>query len=224
MGMIWDFYPTGGGELLTALSLADHAEHDGTSVYPSLKTLSEKTRQHRSTVKRHVKTMLDSGILILVRGESQHKAREYAFNLNMLTQQVQNAPSEIQQVQNAPGSNDRIQQVHSYEPRSVIDPSILLRAGFTNNIIFDEQAWDDWCEHRKEIKKKMTERAAIQCLRIIASFIQQGYTMRELIDWNIGQSNQGLYEPRNKKQSTTTKSTGKLHRALTTHLERVGNG
>ena len=50
MSMVFDCYPNGGGEMILALALADHAHDDGTSVYPSIESLMEKTRQSRRTV------------------------------------------------------------------------------------------------------------------------------------------------------------------------------
>ena len=45
MTAVFERYPVGGGEMLLALALADHASDDGTRVYPSVKALAEKTRQ-----------------------------------------------------------------------------------------------------------------------------------------------------------------------------------
>ena len=67
MGFVWDYFPGGGGELLTALALADRANHDGSDIYPSVDTLAKQTRQSRSTVKRHLKAMVASGWLVKVR-------------------------------------------------------------------------------------------------------------------------------------------------------------
>lgn len=67
MGFVWDHYPNGGGELLTALALADHANHDGGDIYPSIERLMRVTRQGRSTVKRHLKKMVGSGWLEVVK-------------------------------------------------------------------------------------------------------------------------------------------------------------
>lgn len=79
MTMVFDRYPNGGGEMMLALALADHASDDGTKVYPSIKALAAKTRQSERTVQYQLRRMEESGWLILVNsgngGRNQH--REY---------------------------------------------------------------------------------------------------------------------------------------------------
>lgn len=55
MTAVFDRYPNGGGEMLTALALADHASDDGTRVFPGIKALAEKTRQRFAQTKRTLK-------------------------------------------------------------------------------------------------------------------------------------------------------------------------
>ena len=50
MSMIFDRYTNGGGEMLLALAIADHAHDDGTNIFPSVKSLANKTRQSERTV------------------------------------------------------------------------------------------------------------------------------------------------------------------------------
>jgi hypothetical protein len=45
MALVCDFYPRGGGELLTALALADHADHGGQNVRPGITGLARKSRR-----------------------------------------------------------------------------------------------------------------------------------------------------------------------------------
>ena len=66
MTAVFDRYPNGGGEMLLALALADHASDDGTRVYPSIKSLAEKTRQSERTIQYQLRRMQESGWLILV--------------------------------------------------------------------------------------------------------------------------------------------------------------
>lgn len=76
MTAVFERYPHGGGEMLLALALADHASDDGTRVYPSIKALAEKTRQSERSVQYQLRRMQESGWLILVNagngGRSMH--------------------------------------------------------------------------------------------------------------------------------------------------------
>lgn len=82
MSMVFDRYPNGGGEMLLALALADHAHDDGTNVYPSIKALAEKTRQSERTVQYQLRRMEESGWLILVNSGNggRNQTREYRIN------------------------------------------------------------------------------------------------------------------------------------------------
>lgn len=44
MSLVWDHYPRGTGELILALALADWANDQGSSIFPSVAQISEKTR------------------------------------------------------------------------------------------------------------------------------------------------------------------------------------
>ncbi|WP_313243736.1 helix-turn-helix domain-containing protein [Stenotrophomonas rhizophila] len=65
-GMVFDRYPVGGGEMLLALALADHAHDDGTHIFPSIARLAQKTRQSERSVQYQLRRMEASGWLVLV--------------------------------------------------------------------------------------------------------------------------------------------------------------
>ncbi len=79
---IFKRYPRGGSEMLLALALADHADDDGTHIFPSVKHLAAKTRQSERSVQYQLRKMEASGWLQLVnhvQGGKGH-AREYRIN------------------------------------------------------------------------------------------------------------------------------------------------
>lgn len=86
MGIIFDHYPEGGGELLTILKLADNAHDDGSHVYPSVQTVAEKTHQSPRTVQRHLQAMLENGWLVLTRkgGRGPGDSNEYRIPVELL--------------------------------------------------------------------------------------------------------------------------------------------
>ncbi|MGY1490736.1 helix-turn-helix domain-containing protein [Methylobacillus pratensis] len=66
MAQVFKRYPNGDGEMLLALAIADHADDEGENIYPSVKTLAEKTRQSERTVQRYLRKMVEIGWLIPV--------------------------------------------------------------------------------------------------------------------------------------------------------------
>ena len=67
MGLVWDYYPEGGAEMLTLLKLADHANHQGGDIFPSVRLVAELTNQSDRTVQRHIRNIEAKGWLILER-------------------------------------------------------------------------------------------------------------------------------------------------------------
>lgn len=101
MGLVWDYYPEGGGELLTALALADHADHEGSGIHPGVSGLAAKTRQSERTVQYHLGQMRRTTWLQPVRywRGGQGKATEYRINPGWINNPANFAPF-------AKGAND----------------------------------------------------------------------------------------------------------------------
>jgi hypothetical protein len=89
MSQVFDRYPSGGGEMLLALALADHASDDGTRVYPSIGALAAKTRQSERTVQYQLRRMEDAGWLILV--NAGHGGRSLSREYRISTEWINGA-------------------------------------------------------------------------------------------------------------------------------------
>lgn len=139
MNAVFDRYPNGGGEMLLALALADHASDDGTRVFPSIKALAEKTRQSERSVQYQLRRMQDAGWLILVNagngGRSMHS--EYRISHAWIKGEeiapFQNGAIDDQKGANddAKGCNPRQERVQPVAPannrhRTVNEPSVTV--------------------------------------------------------------------------------------------------
>lgn len=82
MSMVFDRYTDGGGEMLLALALADHASNEGENIFPSVKALAEKTRQSERSVQYQLRKMEADGWLILVNAGNggRNQRREYIIS------------------------------------------------------------------------------------------------------------------------------------------------
>lgn len=134
MTAVFDRYPNGGGEMVLALALADHADDQGGSIFPSVRLLSEKTRQSTRTVQYQLRKMEQIGWLQLVANESggRGRAREYQINpdwikgadiapLSIEEKGADSAPIEEQKdAEVAPfNGEERAQDLHPYKPERV---------------------------------------------------------------------------------------------------------
>lgn len=79
---VFDRYPNGGGEMLLALSLAGHANDNGTDIRVSVQALALKTRQSVRSIKYQLKKMRAMGWLVLVDvgNSGRGSIREYAIS------------------------------------------------------------------------------------------------------------------------------------------------
>ena len=80
--LVWQHYPAGGRELLTALAYADHAHDDGTSIRPSVAYVAKKTRQSERMVQRYLASMRKSGWLQAVRFPRGGRGRTTEYQIN----------------------------------------------------------------------------------------------------------------------------------------------
>lgn len=95
-GAVFERYRNGGGELLLALALADHAHDDGTHIFPYVETLAEKTRQSVRAVQYQLKNMRKAGWLIPVNSGNggRNQASEYRISPEWLAGQEPIPPAQ----------------------------------------------------------------------------------------------------------------------------------
>lgn len=82
MSLVWEYYPAGGGELLTALAYADHAHDDGRGVRPSVPYMARKTRQSERTIQMHVAEMRRTTWLLVVSDAAGGRGRTVEYRIN----------------------------------------------------------------------------------------------------------------------------------------------
>ena len=91
MSMIWEIeFPTQ-SQLLIALKLADFANDDGGSVYPSRDRLSRNAQCSETTVKVVLRSFREIGLLHVVRegGKGPRSTTEYVWNVGLVEALVQ---------------------------------------------------------------------------------------------------------------------------------------
>jgi Helix-turn-helix domain len=80
MGMVWDL-DLPANKKLVLLAYADHADHDGGSVYPSLGRIAHKTGYSRRQVIRTAHELVKSGLMEKVRESTHDAPAEYRLRL-----------------------------------------------------------------------------------------------------------------------------------------------
>jgi hypothetical protein len=148
MSLVWEHYPAGGGELLTALAYADHAHDDGASVRPSISHMARKTRQSERTIQMHVAAMRRTTWLLTVRHAAGGRGRvtEYRINPAWIANPAEFAPffrhSETVQSYAGKGVTDSAKGCKAFAPQplgTVTEPTTTaVRGPKTRDVVVDE--------------------------------------------------------------------------------------
>jgi hypothetical protein len=80
--MVMAHYPGAGGEYTLALCLADVANNEGQSIWPSVRTLAHNSRQSERTVQRQLRAMETTGWLICVSRNVGGKGHPNRYHIN----------------------------------------------------------------------------------------------------------------------------------------------
>lgn len=87
MTLMWDVqFPTQ-SQLLIALKLADYANDQGGSIFPSRNTIAELTQTSESTVKNVLRAFRECGLLLVAKegGRGPKSTTQYEINLRLLS-------------------------------------------------------------------------------------------------------------------------------------------
>lgn len=76
------------GTLLVALALAEQADSDGESIFPSVDLVATETRLKRRAVQYKISDLVDIGYLVLVKkGGGRHRSNEWRIDVDWLMNQ-----------------------------------------------------------------------------------------------------------------------------------------
>lgn len=158
---------------LVLIKLADNASDQG-ECWPSYQHIADQCEIDRSTVRKHIKHLEAQG---LVRIENREGPKGNSTNLYYLTlhnpvgQNSTPVGPESTGVGPQPTGGvgpESTRTSHSFEPvTETVEPSVADAPSAKKAPKFDpltckpanvsEQAWSDWCQHRREIGKRLTK-------------------------------------------------------------------
>jgi len=92
MGLCWYVKDLTPAQKVVLVALADHAEDDGSRVYPGVERLTYKTSLSERTVRRALSDLREKGLLIVIKESTYHKSTEYRIDLTEL-QVLQKRPA-----------------------------------------------------------------------------------------------------------------------------------
>lgn len=95
MARVWEYFPSGGTELLALLALADWSDDEG-NCFPSMSSIAKKIRLSESQARRAVHSLIDSDYLLVLAnamGGAPGSSRKYQVNLGRLTPSMDDTPT-----------------------------------------------------------------------------------------------------------------------------------
>ena len=210
MTLVWEYYPAGGGELLTALAYADHAHDDGNGIRPSVAYIARKTRQSTRTVQRYLTQMRKAGWLQVVRHSKggRNRVTEYRINPLWITNPVKMTPflkKEVERVTNdAPkgdtGGMKRVTPVSPQPSLTIIEPTTTSATEHqrpVDNLRWPPQLSKDRQASCKKILKGIPLETQQQILDEIAGLAIRGHVRHPiaLLHKLTSKAKQGLFIP-----------------------------
>ena len=82
MALVWEHFPGERAYLTLALALADHADHDGDSIFPGIPGLASKTRQSERSVQRQLRALELSTWLECIEMSNGGRNRTSRYRIN----------------------------------------------------------------------------------------------------------------------------------------------
>ena len=184
MSLVWDHYP-GKDEYLTALCLADHADHDGSHIFPSVARISKKTMQSERTIQRHLAAMRENGWLIEVKRASGVPGDTTTYRIP-IERIPRNIDGRVSLCHPSTGDTDDIGRVTcevktgdtAMSPKQglpVSKPLPTKAQRFALPPWIAEEAWKGFETMRTKIRKPMTDRAKAMIVLELAKLRAQGH-------------------------------------------------
>lgn len=231
MSAVFDRYPNGGGEMLLALALADHAHDDGSNIYPGVPALAEKTRQSERTVQYQLRRMIESGWLIKVGAGNGGRSMKTEYRISPLwLKGADIAPIQKGASDDIKGASDdtkgcnpqqkRVQQIapanNRHEPSG--NHQGTVKSSELGLIDVDDELLNDWNKVRKAKSAGDATKAAAKLLQNEAR--KAGLTDSEAITVCCGNGWQGFRAAWYLKDNPTTRALAPLRPQQQSFAER----
>jgi len=202
---------------LVLIKLADNANDDGTC-WPSLKHIAEDCEITTRSVRDQINHLKKLGFVSIQSryADGRQKSNYYQLHLdggrgNEVPPGGNEVPGEGERG-SSPGGNDvpPIEPVRGTCNRTK-EKTRASKKPTTDELMaeipagVDQSLWSDWIEHRQEIKKPLTIRAARALATQLKKFQANGHSADDVLRQSIINGWQGVFEPKEKPKAKTKK-------------------
>lgn len=205
------------------VALANCASSDSWKAYPSVQYLADATGQDRKTVLANISKLKDLGVLEDTGERKGGTNQVIVYRLNcteigtVKQSQKRNSTengtvpffrgkSTVFPYKQSQNSLETVPKtVHGTvinHQGTVIEPSNRRAKKKTVDVEIpewlDKQLWQSWIDHRKQMRKPMTEKAVEISVKRLNEFRARGHTPKQVIELAIERGWVGLFEPSEK--------------------------
>lgn len=161
MSWVWDQGPDDQTELLVLLALADIADDAG-KCWPSVGTLAGRCRMSDRNVRRVIRKLEDGGWLATEQHPGRNRTNTYRIQKPDTAMSARTiCPPGQNEQENRTKSTTKPDTAMSAEPsRTIKEPSIVGRAREILSTVLSEKVADQYINHRKAKRSKLTDHAA----------------------------------------------------------------
>ncbi|WP_019104028.1 helix-turn-helix domain-containing protein [Chromobacterium haemolyticum] len=222
MNAVFDRFPEGGGLMVLALKLADHAHDDGSHIYPSVQSLAQKTRQSGRTVQRQLDRLVRAGWLILMsetRG-GRGITNEYCISPEWLAGEdisltekgdilsssekgdiltpfqkgdICDEKGDIQSIKGDICDRKGDTAMSPEQSRTKSNSQLTTNTAQEFPSWLPVDAWTAFVAMRKKLRKPMTDHAARLAVDKLVSLRAEGHDPRAVLEQSVFNSWQGLF-------------------------------
>lgn len=187
---------------LVLLALADRHNNDTNRCDPSMEKVADDCSVHRDSVRKHVKTLVDKGLLTVHErwNGPVRLTNFYSFNIEGVPAGFsgvpivggEGVPSQI-------GTNQEVKNQEGNTSTSSPTPSVQLSTkektkGFAAPNWIDPELWDAFEEMRVKQRKPMTDTARLLIIRKLEQFDTEGHSVGAVLEQSIVNGWQDVYK------------------------------
>jgi len=200
MTAVWDREDLSSTQKLVLLSLADWANDDGLC-WPSIERVAKKSSLKKRAVQLAIRSLEE--MQFIRREEVIGKGNRYWIHIPM--QQMHPCTKDIppvHQMHETPALDaPNTSYTHQLNTKCIIE-------GYPVWLPID--SWKGWVEMRKQRKRPLTDRAKDRAYKKLEALHLAGHDINELLDRSTINGWLDIYEPKEQKNGTTNRTTGKL--------------
>jgi hypothetical protein len=199
MSEVWSYSRAAGNLRLILLAIADCADHETRTAYPSVSALMRKTLLSERTVQASIRKLVEIGELAVETGGGRRKRNLYT--VQKLRGMPDKETPQLTTLNPAEHDAETPQNLPPLLTRNVIlnvkEPSSADGSKGNGKFVLPDwiplDAWDGWVEMRKRSRVANTDRALALTVKRLGELREQGHDPAAVLDQSVQRGWRGVF-------------------------------